>query len=100
VALWCTLSTQAWKESERVAWEEIPLRLRDRGLLVATHRDLLHNASDVEKVLQRLRDEAGSSFHDILPMSTVEALAVARQDLAGAAGAVWQASGADAFETA
>jgi hypothetical protein len=100
VALWCTLSTQAWKESERVAWEEIPSRLRTRGLLVATHCDLLRDAADLDKMLCRLRTEAGSSFRDILPMSTVEALAVARQDHAGASGAVWKTSGADALETA
>lgn len=100
IALWCTLSTQAWKESERSTWEEIPTRLRSRGLLVATHRDLLHAAADPEKLLDRLRDEAGASFRDILLMSTVEALAVARDDHAGDAGALWKASGADALETA
>jgi 50S ribosome-binding GTPase len=100
VALWCTVSTQAWKESERVAWDEIPARLRSRGLLVATHCDLLRNPADLDKLLCRLRDEAGSSFREILPISTVEALAVARQDHAGAAGAIWKASGAEALETA
>jgi hypothetical protein len=100
IALWCTLSTQAWKESERSTWEEIPARLRSRGLLVATHRDLLSDATDVEKLLDRLRDEAGPSFRDVLPMSTVQALTVARDDHDGQAGAVWKASGADAFETA
>ena len=100
LALWCTLSTQAWKESERVAWEQIPARLRDRGLLVATHSDLLRNGSDLEKLLRRLREEAGSSFWDILPMSTVEALAVMGEDHEGPAGAIWKASGADALEIA
>ncbi len=100
IALWCTVSTQAWKESERVAWEEVPARVRGRGLLVATHCDLLHDDADLDKLLHRLRDEAGSSFRDITPISTVEALAVAREDLAGAAGATWKASGADAFEAA
>jgi len=100
LAIWCTLSTQAWKESERVAWEQIPARLRSRGLLVATHSDLLRNGSDLEKVLRRLRDVAGSSFWDILPMSTVKALAVMREDHAGPAGAIWKASGADALESA
>jgi GTPase SAR1 family protein len=100
IALWCTLSTQAWKESERAAWEEVPARVRGRGLLVATHCDLLHDDADLGKLLHRLRDEAGSSFRDIMPISTVEALAVAREDLAGAAGATWKASGADAFEAA
>jgi hypothetical protein len=100
LALWCTLSTQAWKESERVAWEQIPARLRHRGLLVATHSDLLRNGSDLEKLLRRLREEAGSSFWDILPMSTVEALAVMGEDHEGPAGAIWKASGAGALETA
>ena len=100
IALWCTVSTQAWKESERAAWGEIPTRLRSRGLLVATHCDLLHDAADRDKLLDRLRDEAGLLFRDILPMSTVEALAVARQDHAGTAGTTWKASGADAFENA
>jgi hypothetical protein len=100
IALWCTVSTQAWKESERVAWEEVPARLRSRGLLVATHCDLLRGDADLDKLLHRLRDEAGSSFRDIMPISTVEALAVAREDHAGAAGATWKASGADAFEIA
>ncbi len=100
LAIWCTLSTQAWKESERVAWEQIPARLRGRGLLVATHSDLLRNGSDLEKLLRRLRDVAGSSFSDILPMSSVEALAVMGEDHEGSAGAIWKASGADALETA
>ncbi len=100
LAIWCTLSTQAWKESERVAWEQIPARLRSRGLLVATHSDLLRNGSDLDKLLRRLRDVAGSSFWDILPMSTVEALAVMGEDHEGPAGAIWKASGADALENA
>jgi 50S ribosome-binding GTPase len=99
LAIWCTLSTQAWKESERVAWEQIPARLHSRGLLAATHSDLLRN-EDLEKLVRRLRDVAGSSFWDILPMSTVEALAVMAEDREGPAGAIWKASGADALETA
>jgi hypothetical protein len=99
-ALWCTRSTQAWKESERLAWEQIPVRLRSRGLLVATNCDLLRDASNLEKLLRRLRDEAGSSFRDILPISTVEAIAVAREDRQGPPGAIWKTSGADAFEAA
>src|SRR5262249_47282501 len=45
-AIWCTMSTQAWKESERAAWEMLPPRISSRGLLVATHCDLLHLSSD------------------------------------------------------
>ena len=83
--LWCTVSTQAWKESERSAWSLLPARLRARGLLVSTDSDLLHGARDAEKLLGRLRSEAGSWFRDITLMSSVQALAVARQEAAGEA---------------
>ena len=97
IALWCTLCTQAWKESERAAWHDVAPRMRRRGFLVATHRDLLQSA-DVDKLLERLHDDAGPWFRGVLPLSTLEALTVTR---AGhGAGAVWQASGAAALETA
>jgi hypothetical protein len=100
LAVWCTLSTQAWKESERAAWEQLPARLRGRGLLAVTHCDLLRDRGDLEKLLRRLRGEAGSSFRNILPVSTVEALAATREDLERPAGAIWKTSGAEALETA
>ena len=37
--IWCTVSTQAWKESERSAWSMLSPRLGARSLLVATHKD-------------------------------------------------------------
>ena len=57
--LWCTVATQAWKESERAAWELLAPRLRQRGLLVVTHRDLVTDPEDEAKLMQRLREQAG-----------------------------------------
>jgi hypothetical protein len=99
-AIWCTMSTQAWKESERTAWSMLPARLRSRGLLVSTHRDLLHAPSDRRKLLGRLRYEVGASFAGIILLSTVEALSVMGKDLKGLSGAAWIASGAEALESA
>ena len=99
-AIWCTMSTQAWKESERTAWSLLPARLGTRGLLVATHRDLLHDPRDQEKLLGRLRDEVGTSFAGISLVSTTEALAVMGKDRRGLDGAAWIASGAEALESA
>src|SRR5262249_51027772 len=96
--LWCTLSTQAWKESERAAWDRLPLRLRRRGLLVITHRDALADANDREKLLNRVRRDAGS-FQDIVMVSTNEALALL-DGPAGPAETAWKASGADQLEAA
>ncbi len=99
-AIWCTMSTQAWKESERTAWSLLPPRLGSRGLLVATHRDLLHDPRDREKLLGRLRHEVGKSFAGIILVSTAEALAVMGKDRRGLDGAAWIASGAEALESA
>jgi hypothetical protein len=99
-AIWCTLSTQAWKESERTAWSMLPQRLNTRGLLVATHRDLLQDPSDRLKLLTRLRHEVGTTFTSIILVSTLEAIAVMAKDRKGLTGAAWIASGADALETA
>jgi hypothetical protein len=99
-ALWCTVSTQAWKESERLAWSQFPTRLRACGLLVATHADLLANARDCEKLLTRLRSECDSMFRDIIMVSTVNALSLMRKDELVPVAAAWQASGAHALDVA
>jgi hypothetical protein len=98
--LWCTVCTQAWKESERVAWGEMPARLRSRGLLVATHADLVANARDSEKLSTRLRRECGALFRDIVMVSTVNALALLRENELAPAEAAWQATGAHALDAA
>jgi energy-coupling factor transporter ATP-binding protein EcfA2 len=97
--IWCTMSTQAWKESERTAWSMLSPRLNTRGLLVATHRDLLQDPGDRRKLLTRLRQEVGTSFTSIILMSTLDALAVMGKDHKGLSGAAWIASGAEALET-
>ena len=94
-ALWCTLSTQAWKESERCAWSMLPARLHERGILVSTHSDLLRDPADKRKLLERLRQDVGSSFRGIVLLSTLDALHVMGRDRKGLAGAAWVASGAE-----
>jgi hypothetical protein len=99
VLLWCTASTQAWKESERLAWEILPAPLRRYALLVVTHSDLVNDAKDTHKLLRRLRMEAGA-FRDILLVSTTNALALqqAKRDELGQA--AWMATGADGLDVA
>jgi Dynamin family len=98
--LWCTMSTQAWRESERTAWGELPAHLRARGLMVATHADLLHDPRDTGKLLHRLRGEGSGLFKDIVLVSTLEALDLSRRRREDRAGEAWKATGADALETA
>jgi hypothetical protein len=99
-ALWCTVSIQAWKESERVAWSRLPARLRSSGLLVATHADLLSDNRDRDKLLTRLRSECGSMFRDMILVATVDALALTQDADSPRAVDAWHATGADMLETA
>jgi hypothetical protein len=100
--IWCTVATQAWKESERAAWEDqVATRLRDRGILVATHCDLLRDQADRNRLLERLRNVAGSDFDAIAGLSTIEALAAAQDGGDDAANwPIWETSGAKAVRDA
>jgi hypothetical protein len=98
-ALWCTMSTQAWKETERVAWSMLPARLHERGILVSTHCDLLRDPADRRKLLARLREEIGTSFRSIVLLSTLDAIGVMGGDRKGLAGATWLASGSETLGT-
>jgi hypothetical protein len=93
------MSTQAWKESERSAWSLLSARLHERGILVATHGDLLHDPADRHKLLSRLRQEAGTSFRSIVLLSTLDAVRLMGRDRKGLAGVAWLASGAETLAT-
>lgn len=67
--IWCTVSTQAWKESERDAWGQLPYRLQSRSMLVATHADLLRSDQDRERLFGRLQAEVGPYFSDVVMYS-------------------------------
>ena len=67
--VWCTVATQAWKESERTAWLDMPGYLRARGILLATFADLLGSADDQRSVFGRLQGEAGPHFREIVMVS-------------------------------
>ncbi len=62
VAVWCSPSTQAWRQSEAAAWSEMPERLRANSVLVLTRADKLTTDEDREKVLRRVKNEAGDLF--------------------------------------
>lgn len=71
--MWCTHSTQAWRESERSAWDSLPQRLRANSILLATRSDKLMPV-ERERVARRLRREAGAMFKDIVMFSAMDAL--------------------------
>jgi hypothetical protein len=63
--IWCTVATQAWKDSERRLWTSIPARHRRDAVLVATHGDALRNG-DLRKVRARLAAETQDLFGTIV----------------------------------
>lgn len=97
-AIWCTLGTQAWKDSERVAWLNLPAQVRRDGLLIATNKDLLQGDEEV-KVLSRLRHLAGTLFQDVVMLATPQALsALDPRRTESDRAAIRQASGGAALE--
>jgi hypothetical protein len=102
MAVWCTLATQAWKETEREAWQRFPVSLGRDALLAVTYKDALANAKEEARLMSRLRRDAGPFFADMLTVSArraKEALsAPAQGGIADAAR--WERSGATAFEAA
>ena len=72
VAVWCSPSTQAWRQSELAAWRDVPENVRARSILLLTRADKLTTDEDREKVLKRVTREAGSLFSHIHMASLVE----------------------------
>ncbi|MDC0659398.1 dynamin family protein [Leisingera sp. SS27] len=89
--IWCTHATQAWRQSEAAAWEEISARLDAPSTLLITHFDKLKTPRDRDRVLRRVQKETGDGFNAVFPLSLSQALA-AGEDMEA-----WKTSGADGF---
>lgn len=100
LAIWCTLATQAWKETERQSWRRMPASLAQGALLVVTYKDAIHRLRDEEKLMARLKRDAGPFFGDIVLVSPRQALDAMSPLGEIADMARWERSGAAAFEAA
>ncbi|MFK7761768.1 MAG: dynamin family protein [Roseobacter sp.] len=89
--LWCSPSTQAWRQSEAAVWDSMEERVRQNSLLVLTRGDMLLTDMDKSKVMRRVKSEAGGLFAEVLMIS----LSLARD--AGDDEEMWTRSGADEF---
>ncbi len=87
--LWCTHSTQAWRETERATWVSLPERLQDKSLLLVTRADAL-GQKDRQKVLRRVNREAGHLFNRTILFSARDAITA--RDKTGDA-ELWSRSG-------
>ncbi|GGG63661.1 hypothetical protein GCM10011415_07660 [Salipiger pallidus] len=76
--VWCTNATQAWRQSEKAVWQDMPQVLRDNATLLVTHADRLQDQRSVERVMRRVTREAKPFFSSILLGSTLSDRDVAR----------------------
>lgn len=67
--IWCTPAMQAWKASEERAWRSLPGRVRARGILAVTFADEIASQVDADRLLARLRAEAGPYFRTVVMAS-------------------------------
>jgi hypothetical protein len=90
--IWCTFSTQAWKESERAAWQALPPRMRSYAVLAVTNADLLRK-EQAEKVLARLGKITSADFDATVLVSSLKAQRALGEGGSVVDAALWQGSG-------
>ena len=64
-AIWTTVATQAWRESERTRYLRLPEAVRKRSLLAVTFCDLINAEDDVNRLHARLAASAKPYFREI-----------------------------------
>ena len=98
-AIWCTFSTQAWKESERISWARMPEKVRKAGLLAVTHMDLLRS-DQIIRVKTRLKNVMAEDFKDLVFVSSLQAIEALNPAGNLVAFELWKQSGAAALDHA
>ncbi|WP_299898131.1 dynamin family protein [uncultured Ruegeria sp.] len=79
-AIWCTNGTNAWRETERHLWAQVPPELRANSLLAVTHADLPPVQGALDRVLARLNKEKEGMFRAVVPIGTPVAVRAMAQE--------------------
>lgn len=79
-AIWCTNGTNAWRETERHLWAQVPAKLRQNSLLAVTHADLPPVEEAIDRVLTRLKKEKDGMFRAVVPIGTPVAVRAMAQE--------------------
>lgn len=72
--IWCTPSTQAWRQSEAAIWEEVPEKLYDHSILLLTRIDKVRKAEDRARLHSRVSREVAGKFRGVFPVALLQAL--------------------------
>lgn len=70
--VWCTNATQAWRQSEKAAWREMPEHLRRNSALLITHSDRMPGDDAAAKVMRRVRRDVNEDFVTIMMASLID----------------------------
>ncbi|MEM6388330.1 MAG: dynamin family protein [Pseudomonadota bacterium] len=93
-AIWCTPSTQAWRQSEAAIWEEVPEELYKHSLLLLTRIDKVRSPEDRARLHARISREVSGQFRGVFPVALLQALQGSEDE------AMWRQSGMAAFNDA
>ncbi len=66
MTIWCTVATQAWRESERRAFVRAPAKFRRRAVLIVTFGDGLNSDVEEKRLIERLCNEVSPLFTHLL----------------------------------
>lgn len=76
--IWCSNATQAWRQSEKSVWKDMPETLRRSSTILITHADRMADQRQADRVLRRVRREAGEFFEHFLLASLISDTDIAR----------------------
>jgi hypothetical protein len=74
LSIWCTLATQAWKETEAAAFRRISAANRKAALMLVTYKDAVRSGRDEDKIIARLRHAGAKLFDTVVLVSLRDAL--------------------------
>ncbi|MBX2806038.1 MAG: hypothetical protein KTR19_08705 [Hyphomicrobiales bacterium] len=100
ICIWCTLATQAWKETEAMSWRRIPPVRRRSALMLVTYKDAIGDHGDEGKILERLYRATASLFSDVKLVSFKDAVAGLLENDPERASRLQDASNVEAVERA
>jgi hypothetical protein len=89
--VWCTGSTQAWRQSEAATWAQIAGRTNGDNILLVTQIDKLRSERDKARVMMRVTKETEGQFKAVYPLSILAAIEAGEDEVK------WTESGAAAF---
>jgi len=98
--VWCTPASQAWRQTEKVAFLKLPEVTREHSFMLITRFDKLRNAKDRKKVQTRVERDAGEFFADVVPIQTTKAADIPVAERTEDEKGQWVKTGGHAFEQA